>query len=248
MKRFFGLLLIVAVAVVSLCGTLTVASAEQNDVKLNLDVQKEGDEVVATVYLTENDGIADLYLRVEYDEDALELIKSEFGSNAALSSLSPMDNFEEGGYEYPYRLQYIGNENSTDTGRLVTLTFHIKSGTPDGDYDVRLIVREVASLAGDHSVDLIHNEKYGEPLTDVSDVDVTKQGGLVVAEKTVVISGGTVQKIEDADAPKDKGRTALLIGLIVGGSALFIALFVGAYLIYRQKRKQASESNQNETK
>ena len=243
MKRFFGLLLILSIAVAALCGAVTVAFAEQNDVTLDLDVQKQGDEVVAVVSITENDGIVDLYLRVEYDTEALELVDSAFGS--ALASLGPVDNFEEGGYEYPYRVIYVGNKNSTDTGKLLTLTFKIKSGAPDGDHDIKLVVRQVGALPGSSSVEPVYNTKYGAPLELGSkNVAATKQGGVVVAEKSVVTSGGEVEKIEDVDDVEEKGLAPLVIGLIAGGAVVFAALAVGAYFLYRKKKaKKASEDD-----
>lgn len=221
--------------VTALCGVTTLAFAEQNDVELDLDVKTEGEEVVAVVYLTKNDGIVDLYLRVEYDTQALELVKREFGNKTALSSLGPVDNFEEGGYEYPYRVTYVGSKNATDTGRLFTLTFKIKSGVPDGDYGIKLVVRQVGALAGDLSADPVYNTKYGEPLEVGLNLDATKQGGVVVSEKTVVVSGGEVERIEDADPSDEKGLAPLVIGLIVGGSVIFVVLIAVAFVIYRKK-------------
>lgn len=232
MRRLLGLLLICFVLVATCCGTVVSALAETRDVKVDLDLAKEGGEVRADVILTENDGINELYLRVEYDEDALELTAREFGS--ALTSLGPMDNFEEGGYEYPYRIIYADNKNVDDTGRLITLTFNVKDGAKDGEHSIKVVVRQVGHLEGE--LESVYNEKYGEPVTfsGAEDVSATTTGGLTAAEKVVVISAGAVDAIRDPE----NGQAALMIGLIVGGVVIFAGAIVIAYLLYRRKRTQ----------
>ena len=240
MRRLFVWILLCAVLVAALCGTAAVAFAEQNDIKLDLDVTKEGNEVVAVVTVTENDGVVDLYLRVEYDEKALELVDREFGH--ALSSLGPVDNFEEGGYEYPYRVTYNGSvTNVDDTGRLLTLRFKVKDGAKDGAHSVKLVVRQVGYRMGDLSMEPVYNEKYGEPLLITADPASTKEGGVVAAEKKVVLTDGNVKSITDADVPEETGANALMIGLIVAGAVILIGATLIAYFIYRRKKSLSNK-------
>ena len=239
MKRFLVLLLILTITVAALCGTVAVASAAQNDVVISLDVTKEGDEVVATAYLEQNDGVVDLYLRVEYDTDSLELKERKFGT--ALSSLGPVDNFEEGGYEYPYRVTYTGNgTNSLDTGTLFTLRFRVKEGAKDGDSRISLVVRQVGYLAGDLTPDPIYNAKYGEPL-EISDVESTKQGGITVSVGKVVIAKGTVTKVTSPGEPESDGSKGLMIGLIVAGVVILVGAVTAAFLVNRRKRQRSEK-------
>ena len=222
-----------------LCGTVTVASAEANDVELALDLTQEGDEVVAIVSVTKNDGVIDLYLRVEYDVDSLELTSRTFGKG--LAALGPVDNFEEGGYEYPYRVTYVGSgKNVDETGVLFTLRFKVKEGAPDGKSSVRLVVRQVGYLVGDLPGDPVYNEKYGEPMAVTVDVESTKTGGVVVADRSVTISKGEVQKVEKSPSEKD-GKTALFMGLIIGGAVLLVAGVVIAYIVDRRKRNNSDQ-------
>ena len=232
MKRFLTVLLLCTVLVATLCDTMTVASAEQNDVELSLDVREGGENTIdVVVSLTENDGIIDLYLRVEYDKDVLELTERTYGNT--LAKLLPQDNFEEG-YEYPYRIIYNGStSNINDTGRLFTLTFKVKKDVKNGNYPVKLVVRQVGYLSGDANMEPVYNEKYGEPLEVGEDPTSTTLGGVVVAEKLVAISGGSVGEIRDANTPSKPNK--LMIGLIAGGSGLVIAAIVVAYLFYRKK-------------
>ena len=240
MKRFLGILVLCVLLVTALCGTATIAFAEANDVKFDLTVKEDGEDVVALVTITENDGVVDLYLRVEYDTDALELTERTYGK--ALSSLGPQDNFEEGGYEYPYRVTYIGSvTNNTDTGHLLTLRFKVKKGAKNGEHSIKLIVRQVGYRTGDLSVDTLYNPKYGEPLEIGADPTSTTQGGVVVEERTVVISGGEVDSIRDPGKEKSK-ISEVTIGLIVGGSMIVVGAIVIAYLLYRRKNAQNSTS------
>ena len=225
MKRLFGLLLLCAFLACALCGVTTFAAAEENDVTFSFDLRQEKDEIVADVYLTKNDGIVTMTLRVEYDEDALELTDRSF-SKSVLAALGPQDNFEEGEYEYPYRVLYSGlSENVTDTGLLLTLRFRVKNGAKNGDYGVQLVVRHVGYYAG--SSEIVSNAKYGVAPNDEEVVE----GGLPVQEQFVTVSGGEIVAIHGPEG----GRNALVIGLVVGGAVIFIAALVVAYLIYRKK-------------
>ena len=238
MKRFFGLLLLCAILVAAFGSISTTAFAEQNDVKLELDVTKEGEDVVAVVTLTENDGVVDLFLRVEYDASVLELKERTFGN--ALAGLSPQDNFVDGEYEPPYRVEYLDfAENNTDTGRLFTLRFKVKEKAKNGNYDIKLIVRQVGARAGDSSLDPIYNPKYGDPLEATEEASSTATGGLTVAKKTVVIWGGEVDEIRTP--AEKKGITPVAIGLIAGGSALFVGAVIVGYILYRKKTKQSKQ-------
>jgi len=239
-KRLFGLLLIFVICVTALSGTLVFASAEANDVELDFDVTRDGEEVVAIVTLMENDGIVDLYLRVEYDKDALVLMDTAFGSG--LSALKHMDNFGEDGaeYEYPYRLEYLDyvQKNVDGTGRLVTLRFRVKDGAKDGEHSVKLVIRQVGYINA--SSEIVYNEKYGEELVfdlDSDDVLDSTTGGVAVAEKIVVTSKGSVVEIREAEQGSS-AKKGLMIGLIVGGVVLFVAAGVVSFLFYRKKHTQ----------
>ena len=232
MKRFFGLLLLCVMIALVLCSASAVAFAEQNDVTLTLDLKEEGDEVLATVTLIKNDGIADLYLRVEYDTSALTLIGRTYGN--ALTSLKPTDNFVKNGYEPPYRLEYLENLNATDTGILVTLRFKINEKAKNGSYPVKLIVRQVGTFSGDAVVGILYNAKYGDPVEVDIDPTSTTQGGLVVEKKNVVISGGEVTAIrEEESEPSSK---VLMIVLISVGAVVLVGGCAVAYILYRKKK------------
>ena len=224
--------------VTALCGSMTMAFAEQNDVKLELETKETEDGVDVGVYLTENDGLIDLYLRVEYDTEALELISRSYGK--ALASLAPIDNFiayAEGGYEPPFCVLYADySSNITDTGMLFSLRFRIKEGAKNGNHSVKLIVRQVGYFTGDSSVDPIYNPKYGEPVEVTLDPESTTTGGLVVAEKIIVTSDGQVDSVRTPELAEEKdGLSELMIGLIVGGVMILVGALVVAYILYRKK-------------
>ena len=239
MKRFFGILLLCAVLVTAVCPIATVAFAEANDVELSLELNEDGEDVVADVFLTKNDGVIDLYLRVEYDPEALELVGRTF--QKALAGLRPMDNFsayEENGYEPPYRVEYLGEDrkNLTDTGLLFSLRFKVKEGAKNGNHTVKLVVRQVGYLAGDSSVDPIYNAKYGDHVVWTIDGSSMLTGGVTVAEKLVVLKGGEVDSIRTVESEEAReGMSELMIGLIVGGVMILVGALVVAYIVYRRK-------------
>ncbi len=225
--------------VTAFCGSMTMAFAEQNDVKLELETKETEDGVDVGVYLTENDGLMDLYLRVEYDTEALELVSRSYGK--ALASLAPMDNFmayEDGDYEPPFCVEYADySSNITDTGMLFSLRFRIKEDAKNGNHSVKLIVRQVGYITGDAS-DPIYNEKYGDPLVLTDDFSF-RTGGVVVAEKIIVTSGGEVDSVRTPELAEEKGGLSeLMIGLIVGGVMILVGALVVAYILYRKKNAE----------
>ena len=234
-KRLFGLILFCAILACALCGVTAVAAAEVRDAEFEFNVTREGDEVVAVVTLTKNDGIMDLYLRVDYDADALELTKRTFGTlKTALSLYDNIGDDEYEGYEAPYRVTGTALENVEETGRLMTLRFKAKKDAKNGEHSLKLVVRQVGHLEGETADDIVYNEKYGAPVNLGDDASI-KTGGKTVAEMAVVTSKGVVT---DVRAPRLASDKVVMIVLIVGGAAIFVVAGIVAYLFYRKKNVQ----------
>jgi len=243
-KRFFVLLILCAMLSCLLVGG-AVAQAENalndsiHDIDCSLEVYQEGKDIVAVASIDNNPGIIDLYLRVEYDVNALELTAREFYKT--LSALGPVDNFEEGSYEYPYRVIYVGSsQNETGEGDLFSLRFKLKEGAKNGNHEIKLVVRQVGYFPGNNvSQPVEYVQKYGEPVT-YEDRDAALTGGVVATEMIVVSKNGKVTKII---SPADKKRSGneLMIGLIVGGVMIFVGAIAIAYIVYRKKQESVKQ-------
>ncbi|MBO7390729.1 MAG: hypothetical protein J6U39_04715, partial [Clostridia bacterium] len=78
--------------------------------------------------------------------------------------------------------------------------------------------------------------KYGDPVEATLDPESTTTGGVVVAEKIIVVSGGEVDSVRTPELAEEKdGLSELMIGLIVGGVMILVGALVVAYIIYRRK-------------
>lgn len=235
MKRLVVFVFVIALVAACFCSVTVAAAAGAPDVKLSLLAKQQDGDLLVTVNVDENGGINDLYLRVEYDQNVLELTGTEFGK--PLASLGPVDNFEEG-YQYPYRVIYLGTANSIDTGELVYLHFSVKDGAK-GESSIKLIVREVGYLPTGSGANTVYNSKYGEPI-EMSNPAAGAEGGVVVAEKTLRVEDGKATVIV-TPAPEKTGANELTIGLIVGGAMVVVGAFVIAYVVYRRKKDKANQ-------
>ncbi len=243
MKKLVVFTLLICLTLVCFAGVTATAFAEANDVEAALDLRVEGEEILATVSLVKNDGIVDLYLRVEYDTDALELLSRDFGKT--LASLDPVDNFEEGKYEYPYRVIYAGSgSNNKETGALFFLRFKIKDGAA-GNHNVKLVVRQVGYLTSGSGAEPVYNTKYGEPI-DLMNASSAKTGGVTVSDKTVAIGISGEVKVVETPAPEKEGKNELMIGLIVGGVMIVVGAVIIAYIAYRKKQNDTNDPKQND--
>ena len=215
MKKFLILFFIVAFVCAFAFGGAT-ASAEVDRVSAELTVAEEGEEILVTASLTKNEGVTALSLRVEYDENAFELLGSTFKS--ALSSLDPTDAFHDDAltYSYPYRAIYIGfGGNKTDTGELFVLRFRLKEGAVNGKKDFKLFIYDMAYYAG------------SEVVTPAEFEGATASSGVKVAEDSFILTNGSI--------PKGESKLPLIIGLSVGGAAILALLAAAAFTFYRKK-------------
>lgn len=221
MKRYVCFILLFSLALSVFFSASSFAFAEGNEVRAVIATEeKQGDLLSVTLSLTRNDGLAAIGFRLEYDEDAFELLGSEFGG--ALSSLDPYDAFhdDEVTYRYPYVLYYSGyGYNRTDTGKLVTLSFRIKDSAVNGKKDFSLYVYDMAYYEGS----AIRSSEYYKGSGSADALN----GGVKVAEETYVVSG--------REAASAKGNVPLVIGLSVGGGAIVLLLLVISYIAYRKK-------------
>ena len=96
-------------------------------------------EIEIEVKVEENSGVCGMLLSLEYDTSVFTLTGLEYGE--AFSSLSPIHTnveTEEGYGVYPFKITYLGDENDTSTGRMMTLRFRVKENVPNGKYTITL--------------------------------------------------------------------------------------------------------------
>jgi hypothetical protein len=125
----FLALLLVAVLCMTMFPVSAAAATDGIDVKIQLDKETvyPGDEVTATVYLTQNAGFTMLVFDVDYDEAVFEYVSGSTVYNTSVLS---------GGMEAPENSTRLGwmladeTSNTTATGAVATLTFKaIATGT-----------------------------------------------------------------------------------------------------------------------
>ena len=99
--------------------------------------QSVDQEIEIDVVAEENSGVSSMLLSLEYDTSVFTLTDLEYGT--AFSSLSPIhtnSETEQGYGIYPFMISYLGDENDTSTGIMMTLRFCIKENAPAGKYNI----------------------------------------------------------------------------------------------------------------
>ena len=93
-----------------------------------------GDRIEVSVSIVNNPGIAAILLALSYDTDALTL--EGFENGGMFSAFTVGDS----------RVRYLFDEgeNVTDDGVLITFTFTVREGTPDGGYHIGMTVKEAS--------------------------------------------------------------------------------------------------------
>ena len=143
-----------------------------------------GKQVVLTFDLKNNPGIAGLAMAIKYDS-RLVLEKIEKGN--ALSSLSfmpPQDNVTAN----PVGMTWFSTTDDTTNGTLVTATFTVPEGTPEGEYKVEAVIAEdgasnaafeyieIATISGAINViDVIIGDVTGDERVNIQDVILLAQ-------------------------------------------------------------------------
>lgn len=104
---------------------------------------KAGDTVSVAVYIKDNPGIAYVKFKVDYS-DALTLISAE--NKEILSGIFTTSQTTE---VKPYILQWMGADNSTQTGCFVVLTFRVSEQAQSGTYNITMSCSESYNAALD---------------------------------------------------------------------------------------------------
>ena len=118
---------------------MRILAAEEGNTVLVMKGREQSveNEIEIDVVVEENSGVSGMLLSLEYDTSVFTLTDLEYGT--AFSSLSPIHTnteTEQGYGIYPFKISYLGDENDTSTGNMMTLRFRIKENAPDGSYHI----------------------------------------------------------------------------------------------------------------
>lgn len=188
--------------------------------------QSVDNEIEIDVTVEENSGVSGMLLSLEYDTSVFTLTNLEYGT--AFSSLSPIHtntDTEQGYGIYPFMISYLGDENDTSTGSMMTLRFRVKENSPDGSYRITL------KYERDKAVSYLKDGKILTKNLLIDGAEIT-----VAADKVVKIE--TYPDDQRQPAPEGKPIALWIVGAI--GAAVIIAgcaVLVSA-LIKHNKRKK----------
>ena len=140
MKKMVSIFLTLSLMLtIAFASPLHILAAEKDNVVLVMkgEVNNDTGEIEIDVIVEENAGVCGMLLLLVYDTSVLTLIDLEYGT--ALASLSPIHTNTEtdAGYGiYPFKITYLGEENDTSTGTMMTLRFRANDHAPDGNYTI----------------------------------------------------------------------------------------------------------------
>lgn len=212
------LIICIAVAMILFCAMIPAQSAfAESTPILLLSGKAEGEEIVVTATLRNNEAVSAMVLQLEYDRDKLVLIGCEEGE-----ALSSLDFIASGNYDvYPFLLNWSGDENDSSNGKLVTLRFSVKDAA-SGKAFVKLTYTRDRDINYYEGGELMTRNL----MTDTLGIDLD--------------SGEAKEFVTESDEPdlpaKKENKVPLIVGMSVGGSVL-VALIVLIPLLVVKKRK-----------
>ena len=159
----------ISIALLLTCLSLT-AAADWMDNWIDIDINNatapvptegweshpQGTELIVPIDIFSNTGVSLIIATLEYDTDAFILVKAENGI--------VLEDMDQG-----VNLMWSSDNDSTATGRLVTLTFKIADNATPKDYTIGLKVRECYNSAG---------EKVGACIYTANNVSVSKKNDI----------------------------------------------------------------------
>ena len=227
-KIFLTILLLAALVFACTCTAVTASAESANDVKINVNQVRSGDDITFSANVAENDGFITLFLCVEFDNDTLSLTSVQYGST--YSEMVFFDNVADvrSGKDKVLMIEYIGQgQNCTDLGSLFTLRFSLKNKAVNGKHKIRLSIAEVGYKTGVAS-DIVYNEKYSSGV-DLTNLNRQEMLGTVVAESEFTVENGV-------PASEKKSDFVLVIVLVVVCSVILITgLSVLLYITFKKK-------------
>ena len=215
--RSLGICILLAAILLCMAFPVQAALAESTPVLL-LSGKTEGNEIIVTATIRNNDGISAMLLNLEYDRELLTLTGYEQGE-----ALSTLDVIASGSYDtYPYRITWSGDANDATNGKLLTLRFKAKENASGQAY---------VKFTYDRNKDVNYYEG-GELMTRNLMTD-TLRIDLASGEATAIAS-----ELPDPETAKEqkKSNTALVVGLAVGGTFAIVLIVGIPWFVVRKKK------------
>ena len=215
--RSFGICILLAMILLCMALPMQAAFAESTPVLL-LSGKTEGNEIVVTATLKNNDGISTMLLNLEYDRDLLTFTGYQEGD-----ALSSLDMIASGNYDvYPYVLTWSGDDNDASNGTLLTLHFTAKEKA-NGQAFVKFSYKRNQDINYFESGELMTRNL----MTDTLRIDLSS------GEATAIVSENSEAGNIDAE---DKKNTGMIVGLAVGGAVVIVLVVLVPWLVVRKKR------------
>lgn len=224
MKKTISIFLVLSVILTLVFASpLHTFAAEDGNVVLVMkgEVNNDTGEMQIDVIVEENAGVCGMLLSLVYDTSVFTLMDLEYGT--AFSSLSPIHTNTEtdAGYGiYPFKITYLGEENDTSTGKMMTLRFRVKEHAPDGNYTIAL------KHERDQDVTYLEDNKI-----------LTKN--LLIDSAKITLSQNKITDIDIAHSGNEQDKLEnksdqLWLPIVIGG----LVLVSGCFLLICQRTKQ----------
>lgn len=217
--RSIGICILLVAILLCLATTPMQAAFAESTPVLLLSGKTEGNEIVVTATLKNNDGISAMLLNLEYDRDLLTFTGYQEGD-----ALSSLDMIASGNYDvYPYVFTWSGDDNDASNGKLLTLRFAVKEDAT-GQAFVKFSYKRDRDINYYESGELMTRNL----MTDTLRIDLSS------GEATAIVSENT--ETSSIAEEEKKSNTALIVGLAVGGSVAIVLVVGIPWLVVRKKR------------
>ena len=222
-KTMMRLLLVCMLMAAAFATSFSAHAAGGNTVLVFCGGERSESEFSVDVMVEENSGVSAMLLTLSYDTAAMTLTGLDYGT--AFSSLEPIHtgtDTPEGYGISPFQISYLGEENDTSTGRMMTLHFRVKDDAPDGTYTITF------SYERDRDVAYLQDGMILSKNLLIDGARITLKAREVLQIETLDASGTTG---EDAGAHR-----RLWIPIVIGGVA--VGAGVGVFLWSKKRKKE----------
>lgn len=227
MKKIISLFLMLSMVltVVFASSVQTLAAEDGNTVLVMKGrVNEETHEIEIDITVKENTGVCGMLLSLVYDTSVFTLVDLDYGT--AFSSLSPISTnteTDEGYGIYPFKITYLGEENDTSIGHMMTLRFSVKDDAPDGSYIITL------------------NHERDQDVTYLKDNKILTKNLLIDGAK-ITLSGNKITQIDTlTDNEQISGvndSDALWFSVVIGGLVMIsvCSLLISLHIMSKKQR------------
>lgn len=227
MKKSISMIMMLSLLLAAVFASpIQILAAEEGNTVLVMKGKENAQtqEIEIDVMVEENAGVCGMLLSLVYDTSVFTLTGLEYGT--ACSSLVPIHTnteTEQGYGIYPFKITYLGEQNDTTTGKMMTLRFRVKDGAQDGSYTISL------------------QHERDKDVTYLKDREIHTKNLLIDAAK-ITISGNKITDIDTVPSDQQSGNgnaNELWLPIAIGGMVLVSGCFLlVSMLIKRNKSKK----------